>query len=156
MSTVTKSRKYPSRISAMKCKEIQEKLSAYLDSEIDGDTRSTIERHLAQCAACSKLSERLTSLDEQLRNGAPEPGPLLADRIKNAVFGSEEKLRPGLAWFRVPAFALALVSAIVIGNMMGNSLTKMTAADRTAITLEELTPNLDPTVTDALLSIKDM
>jgi predicted anti-sigma-YlaC factor YlaD len=142
----------------MKCKDVNAKLSAYLDNQTHGAQRLTIEQHVAQCKTCSNLLERLTNLNEQLRNSVPGPNPGLTNRIKDAVFGREEKTKPRLVpvWLQAPMFALALLVAIGIGNMMGTSLTKIVAADRTEITLDQLTPNLEPTITDALLGIKDM
>lgn len=46
----------------MEHKEISEKLSAYLDGEVEAADRAVIESHLAQCAECAGLLAELRGI----------------------------------------------------------------------------------------------
>ena len=59
-----------------------ERLSAYLDDEIDSSERDAVESHLAECGSCRELVNDLRTLDAAI---AAEPVPAvpvgLASRI---------------------------------------------------------------------------
>ncbi|MBR0463036.1 MAG: DUF4349 domain-containing protein [Clostridia bacterium] len=46
----------------MKCKTFQANLDAYIDSELDADTRKAMEKHAAQCEDCARLLDNALTL----------------------------------------------------------------------------------------------
>ncbi|MBE0460678.1 MAG: zf-HC2 domain-containing protein [Candidatus Aminicenantes bacterium] len=44
----------------MKCKKVKERLSAFMDDELDRKKTSEIEQHLAECSACNQELKLLT------------------------------------------------------------------------------------------------
>jgi anti-sigma factor RsiW len=61
-----------------RCRALFEKMSQYLDNELDKDTRNAIEEHLKQCPpcrACLATLSRTVSLLKNLDN-APVPEKL--------------------------------------------------------------------------------
>ncbi len=40
------------------CQELVELVTAYLDDELDAETRGRFEQHIAQCAGCAAYLER--------------------------------------------------------------------------------------------------
>ena len=54
-----------------KCDDIQGRLTLYLDNELQGDERATVEAHLSECEACAAIFAReLNFLDGVRRSGA--------------------------------------------------------------------------------------
>ncbi len=50
----------------MKCKDIQNKLNAYLDNEVDSKLKRSIESHLLSCHECQTSLSELKALNYQL------------------------------------------------------------------------------------------
>jgi anti-sigma factor RsiW len=63
-------------------RETRDRLSDYIDGELDSRTRTRIMRHLARCERCRAMFESLTRTLEQLRSlgaiGQPEPATVRA------------------------------------------------------------------------------
>jgi anti-sigma factor (TIGR02949 family) len=59
----------------MKCNEVREKLSPYLDRELDQDQMKRIEDHLNACSICLKEFELLKKTDAFLKNFPREDLP---------------------------------------------------------------------------------
>lgn len=56
------------------CGETRDRLSDYLEDDLDARTRTRITRHLSRCKRCRALLDSLTHTLEQLRAlGAVEP-----------------------------------------------------------------------------------
>jgi len=51
----------------MKCREVESKISAYLDDELESRMRESIETHLNRCGKCRKRVEGLRELDALLQ-----------------------------------------------------------------------------------------
>ena len=47
----------------MNCEKFGEKLSAYLDGELDYETREGLENHLLECAACARQVEEMRRIE---------------------------------------------------------------------------------------------
>jgi len=47
----------------MNCKKFEEKLSAYLDGELDYDARTELEAHLLECRECSEQLEEMRRIE---------------------------------------------------------------------------------------------
>lgn len=50
------------------CRETRERLSDYLDGDLEARTRRRVGRHVARCKHCQALLESLTRTLEQLRS----------------------------------------------------------------------------------------
>jgi anti-sigma factor (TIGR02949 family) len=52
----------------MKCRDIQEKLSAYIDKELNPDRFENVTQHLIHCPECRSELEALQKADRVLKN----------------------------------------------------------------------------------------
>ena len=52
----------------MKCRDIQEKLSAYIDEELNPDQFENVTQHLSHCLECSSALKDLQRVDTVLNN----------------------------------------------------------------------------------------
>lgn len=97
----------------MKCHEVQEHLSAWMDGEAPEELRPLLADHLAGCPACRGELAVLERLDGALAGlGAPVPRDLAA-KVRRRL------PRPASRW--VQSFALA--ACLVLGISLGSSLT---------------------------------
>lgn len=71
----------------MTCRELENRLSAYLDQELEATDRQDVERHLRECQACETLHARQRALGAALRAQLPTftAPDLLRARIENAI-----------------------------------------------------------------------
>ncbi|MDW7650656.1 MAG: zf-HC2 domain-containing protein [Bacillota bacterium] len=53
----------------MKCQDIREELTAYLNDELAKYQAGEVEQHLLECAPCARESLRIRKLEEELRQG---------------------------------------------------------------------------------------
>jgi len=99
----------------MSCREVMDRLSPFLDDELDPATSRDIEQHVATCADCAAELARLRALQQGLRGGlefhrAPD---LLRERVTRGVRAST--VAPAR---RAPSrwLAVAAVLAVVAGG----------------------------------------
>ena len=59
----------------MQCDRVSELIGAYLDQELDADTRRAVAAHLGGCPACSAMADDFRRLSERLAIGGREPAP---------------------------------------------------------------------------------
>src|SRR5262249_17949623 len=52
----------------MNCRLVQKSLSAYIDLQLTGAERSSVSRHLGECAACGTRSEQIRRMRVALRS----------------------------------------------------------------------------------------
>jgi len=107
----------------MKCKKIRDLIATdYIDGEIDGQLKATIEEHLRTCESCRKFEQDLREmviapLKASKRRVPPEAvWENIKERIKNkkpiiAVPDWLERLRPV---FVIPKPVYAAVTAVLI------------------------------------------
>lgn len=50
----------------MNCKEFLERISDYIDSELEEDLREAVDSHLSQCPNCVRLMKEMLTLTDQL------------------------------------------------------------------------------------------
>ena len=75
--------------------ELRERLSAYLEADLDPSEQARIEEHLAGCPDCRREYRELRHTVDLLRGlPAPDPPPDLADRVIARLRAGEG--RPGL------------------------------------------------------------
>jgi anti-sigma factor RsiW len=105
----------------MRCDMTAELIGAYLDQELDVDTRREVAAHLGSCAACSALAQDLRGMGRQLSAIGRELAPkhlavAVQERLAVASAGKSSvlSLSPfasirAAAWWRQAAAALVLV-----------------------------------------------
>jgi anti-sigma factor RsiW len=98
----------------MKCKEVQENLSAWLDGEVPEGLQQRLADHLAGCPACRAELEVLERLDAALAGLEVHVPHGLAAKI------SQRLSRPAASpWIQ----SLALAVCLALGIFLGSSLT---------------------------------
>jgi predicted anti-sigma-YlaC factor YlaD len=116
----------------MRCDEIQKKLTAYVDDELDPTSRADVKLHLEQCPQCRAQLEETTKM-LSLYKSIPEvkPQPKDIERIMEAItFARSHQKKTGLVsklgnWFTLqnkvlrwaPA-AAALIIFVLIGTFV--------------------------------------
>jgi anti-sigma factor RsiW len=97
----------------MKCLEVQEHLSAWLDGEVPEKLKPRLADHLASCPACRAELAALERLEAAL-------GELEVPAPRGVAAGVRRRLpRPRSSWHR----SLALAACLVLGIFLGGSLT---------------------------------
>jgi len=106
----------------MKCDELINFFSAYLDDEIDADGRRMIEEHLAGCARCRREMEQISQSMKLLSAHLPElePTPSLWAGIVDRIEAAPATVHPGFwrswrGWTLAAAAGLALFGFIATG-----------------------------------------
>ena len=100
----------------MDCREIQERLSAFLDREVGQDLHLQMSSHLATCPACQAELAALERLDAALA-GLEAPAPRdLAAKVRRRLHS------PAIPWFQSLALAVCLVLGIFLGSSLTGSL----------------------------------
>jgi hypothetical protein len=110
----------------MKCESVREKLTAYLDGELEGERGSAVRGHLRGCEACAAIAHDEAALRDGLRSLPPLDPPaslwagvqarLAAEEVRDA---ERPAWRRAFAWLspRAPQIGLAsaaLAAAIIL------------------------------------------
>lgn len=82
----------------MQCTDCQDKLSLFLDGELDGNTSSAVAAHLTLCPACAKACEDLAAIlagceDIDVDDALPPNPQALWCRISNTI---ESEIKPAV------------------------------------------------------------
>lgn len=95
-----------------------EDLSAFLDGELDQEARGRVERHLASCADCAVLLERLKNASSAFKKHGLEPAP--AGFLVRVIEAVRRKVRdrPSSPNTVEYVLMLAVVVAIVLAGGM--------------------------------------
>ena len=80
-----------------KCDDIRGRLTLYLDSELQGDERATVEAHLSTCETCAAIFARELHFLDAVRNSGlqHEASPELRDKVRQIL--SERRRAPAAA-----------------------------------------------------------
>ena len=113
----------------MKCRIVQEKLSAYQDKELEPGEEEEISRHLIGCQSCRAQYEKLERVWQTL-GGVKEihPDPWFFRKIVRKIRESRERrFFPSLQWIPrlLPAPVIVfilLVVGILTGTYLGKTL----------------------------------
>ncbi len=109
----------------MSCQQTHDLIHGYLDREVDLVKTIEIEKHLADCYACTQTYNGLRSLQSTLNNSALrfEPPADLERRLRSAIrHDGESKMRPAmLRWGWLAAAASLVATVIVVGIVAGIS-----------------------------------
>ncbi|MFQ6091565.1 MAG: anti-sigma factor family protein [bacterium] len=114
----------------MKCKEIQRKLSPFLDNEVKEEEALSIREHLNRCSACAAEFRALSSVWNFVERAEEvEPSPYFWTDLSAKIAQQDERraLRwgfwRGLIHAPVPVAAAAvLVLGLLLGNFVGRAL----------------------------------
>jgi anti-sigma factor RsiW len=70
-----------------KCDDIRGRLTLYLDNELQGDERATVEAHLSTCEACAATFARELHFLDAVRDSGPlhEVSPKLRDKVRQIL-----------------------------------------------------------------------
>ena len=104
----------------MRCSEIEDKLTTYLENFLQKEERAMIKKHCAECDNCRHSLESLQKTKDILKGlDEIEPPPWLAETIMARIYAKEEKK----SWFqrfflplrvKVPIQALAMIFVAVL------------------------------------------
>jgi anti-sigma factor RsiW len=107
------------------CETIRERLNLYLDNELQGDERATIDAHVQSCSSCASFIEKELTFLNAIRNGGPLPvaSPELKARIAEIVNGAQppvtrERSRRRKWVLPVAAALLVLLLPVVIWRVI--------------------------------------
>jgi anti-sigma factor RsiW len=115
----------------MKCQNVQKKLSAYQDRELEPKEQEQVRNHLLSCRACREQHaelEQVWKTLEELQEIRPDPWfyPQVVRKIKEPhERGFLQGLQRVFPKVRVPAFASILLAiGILVGAYLGNILAR--------------------------------
>ncbi|HEX2896565.1 MAG TPA: zf-HC2 domain-containing protein [candidate division Zixibacteria bacterium] len=103
----------------------RDKISAYFDGALEAQERELIRRHLEDCVECQSLLERLSRLDQVVKEksslGGDEYFEKLAQKIESRIAAPREKVvdvkhfRWKTIWWKVSAAAASVLLVGTIG-----------------------------------------
>ena len=96
------------------CDDIRERLSLYLDNELQDDERLGVKAHLETCASCKTLIDKELAFLNAIRGSGPlhSASPGLKAKVSQVVGGSRPVVRRHSRWkWIVPIAAVVLVAA---------------------------------------------
>ena len=108
----------------MKCREVQKRLSAYLDCEIETNDRKWIDDHLQNCQQCQNHLRSIRNTWETI-GILPDhkPVPYFYARLKTRMASQEKEEK--LTWVDrvlIPASSIvALALGLLVGNIVGRN-----------------------------------
>jgi len=114
------------------CEDIRERLTLYLDSELQDDERVAIEAHVQSCASCKAFVDKELAFLNTIRGSRPlhTASPSLRTRIAGAITGSRGEV--GHRWLKwimpIAAVMLILLAPIVIWRFVHQSNQSPTSA----------------------------
>jgi len=114
---------------------VSDRLSTFLDGELEAREREAVTRHLEACAECARLLEELAAVD-RLASAEPAPAPDegFVSRVR-ARIRAPQAVRPG---FALPRWALAAAAALVVAAVAPLLLQRQKSADAPSLArLEE-------------------
>ena len=70
-----------------KCDDIRGRLTLYLDNELQGDERATVEAHLSKCETCAAVFAKERNFLDAVRTGGPlhVASPELRDKVRHIL-----------------------------------------------------------------------
>jgi anti-sigma factor RsiW len=95
----------------MRCDDVRELVSVYVDNELDLVHHARVEAHLGECAACSEARERVLALRDTVRGALSfELPPGLEDAVRGQLRRAD---RPRPSWL------LKLAAVLLLGALLG-------------------------------------
>ena len=121
------------------CEDIRGRLTLYLDGELQGDERATVETHLSDCESCAALFARELSFLNTVRESGPlhVASPELRGRVQEIVSTGRKRFagssRPARSQSRsswivtIAAALLVLLLPILVWRLVRQTETPSTA-----------------------------
>ena len=152
----------------MRCSEVRERLTEYMDGLLKGAEFQAIEEHLQSCPKCRRELEMVRELDTRLRQEVPvlwesiEPSPGFASRLKrielepekasvwrffDSLQGILQNHRPAMAAGLTVLIAVVLAITIVPGIISQDGDENAEIAKAPAPAVDESTPGLERSLT---------
>jgi anti-sigma factor RsiW len=103
----------------LECREVQERLSAWLDLELPPETHDLIAAHLEGCRGCQRELAQLRAVEGALDELAVAAPDRLADKVLARL--KERRVRPGR---RAGWQSLALAASLVLGILLGGGMAR--------------------------------
>lgn len=105
------------------CENIRERLTLYLDNELQGDERAAVEAHVESCNSCASFAEQeLTFLNAVRKSGRPHvASPELKAKVAEILSGAKQPVVRSrrLSWvLPVAAALLVLLLPVVIWRVV--------------------------------------
>jgi len=115
----------------MNCSQVQKRLSAFQDGELNAQEGQRVSKHLESCLACRERyieMEKVWQALGDLNEITPEPG-FYGELVKKINESHETRFPAGFQWlfqfFSSPwATSTLLIAGILIGTFLGNILVK--------------------------------
>ena len=97
-----------------KCDDIRGRLTLYLDNELQGDERATVEAHLSECETCAAIFARERNFLDAIRKSGPlhVASPELRDKVRrsfNEGHRAPEKRPARFGWVVATAAGLLVL-----------------------------------------------
>jgi len=118
---VSISRLFARLVSGSECGAVRASVGAYVDGQLDDETRARVERHVAGCHRCRREGEEFRRLAALLEDSlaAPARGP---DELRQALTSAREHLtairlpgsRARASWLALPESALPILGAALL------------------------------------------
>jgi anti-sigma factor RsiW len=98
----------------MSCDKTGLELTAYLDGELDLAGTLAFERHLAECADCTRALEAQHALRDSIAAAGLRhlPSPAQTRRLRRALGSAANSSPAGRLWHQLPALAALLLVAV--------------------------------------------
>lgn len=108
------------------CDDIRERLSLYLDNELQGDERQAVEAHIEACVSCKAFVEKELAFLNAIRGSGPlhQASPELKSKVEEVVSGSRTSIRARsrLKWIvPIAAAVLLAVTPVMIWRLVRQS-----------------------------------
>lgn len=115
----------------MKCSDVQLRLSAYQDSELEGALMESMAAHLEECSTCARELELLDAVTESVRSlPHDEPAINFTSRVMGQILETDKKRD----FKYMPSFVYSLVVILCFGlGILLNSLAPTPINDQSGI-----------------------
>lgn len=95
----------------MKCSEVRELISLYIENEVDRHIHERMSEHFRQCAECRRFKETLEEIIDQMSDMEEDVPFFLRNRLLNLPEKMEKRKRH---WLLFPKWAAAAVGTFVL------------------------------------------
>ncbi len=107
------------------CENIRERLTLYLDNELQGDERAAVEAHVESCNSCASFAEKELTFLNAIRKSGPlyVASPELKTKVSEILSGSKQPVVRKGSWrikwaLPIAAALLVLLLPVVIWRVM--------------------------------------
>jgi Predicted integral membrane protein len=125
----------------MKCDEIRELLSLYIDRELDESQMKIVADHLAACDSCKNEYTGIMEMVSLLGEIEEAPVPdLFENRWKSVLKNKKKKVNWRIFTSIAAIFAVCVISIALFNNTAGNLPDQMKGTEQSGIASQSKTP----------------